>query len=281
MIHHNSLKTTFVTFFSVFIFILPVCAQQKIQGKVIQENNKAVPFATLRLASESKYIITDSAGNFTLYLPSHKQNDTLLISSVGFEPLRVPLVSAAGNGKYILKTFSQKMETVVVRSFSKEDVAGAKSDNVGYFRSWNADHTGGEIGRVFYMPYSAYQLTRLRFKLFSTCDTCLIKLHIREMKGGIPGDDILEKQVIQNFPHAESAEKTCDIDLLKYKLILDNENIFIGFEVLKGSSGAKRCSVSFVGSESGNYMYKSDEEGSWRSSDDFAIHMKLVFRYDD
>lgn len=281
MIQHNSLKTTIISFFSAFAFLHPVIAQQKLQGKIVQENNKAVPFATIRLASESKYIISDSTGNFSLFVPQHKQNDTLLISSVGFEPLKVPLAGAQGNGRYILKTFSQKMETVVVRSFGKEDVAGAKSDNVGYFRSWNADHTGGEIGRVFYMPYSEYQLTRLRFKLFSTCDTCLIKLHIREMKGGIPGDEILEKQVIQNFPHAVSAEKTCDIDLLKYKLILDNENIFIGLEVLKGSSGAASCSVSFVGSEAGNYMYKFDEEGDWRSSDDFAIHMKVFFRYDD
>lgn len=271
-------------FFSVillFIFSQTALAQLKIEGKVVEENDKAVPYASIKLANENEGIVTDSSGNFIFRIPAHKKNDTILISSVGYEPLKIPVAGVTKKARYILKSYSKKLETVVVRSFSKEDVAGAKSDNVGYFRSWNPDHTGGEIGRTLYMPHKEYLVSRVRFKIFSTCDTCIIKLHIREMSGGIPGRELLKQPVMQTFYHASSADKTYDIDLVKYNLVLQKESIFVSFEVLKGSSGTERCSMSFVGSEPGVYMYKSSESGEWRSTEDYAIHMKVFFRYDD
>jgi len=79
-----------------------------------------------------------------------------------------------------------------------------------------------------------------------------------------------------------TAEKPYEFDLNKYNVILSQQNIFVSFEVLEGmrSDNTSR-SLSFVGSEVGNYFYKSGETDSWHNSDDYSIYMKLSLRYDD
>lgn len=255
-------------------------AQVKIEGVVLQENNSPVPYASIKLLNHQEGIVSDNNGNFQLKVLSIKNSDTLLISSVGYETLKIPLQKAAKKDKYILKAYSQKMEAVIVRSFGKEDIAGAKKDIVGFYRSWNKDNTGGEIGRSVYVPHKEYLISRVRFKVFSTCDTCIIRLHIREMINDNPGRELLQDSVATIFYSANVADKTYDFDLAKYNLILNNENIFVGFEVLKGSSKDKYCSLSFVGSEPGTYIFKSAENGIWSSINDYSIHLKVFFRYD-
>lgn len=266
----------------LFSLLQPVLlySQVKIEGKVLEEHNNPVPYATVKLLNHTEGVISDASGFFTLHLNGLKNSDTILISSIGYEPLKIPALKVAKKGQYILKAYSKKMETVVVRSFGKEDVAGAKTDNVGYFRSWNTNHTGGEIGRSIYVPHKEYQLSRVRFKIFSSCDTCIVRLHIREFNGGLPGYELLRDSVALTLIKASVADKMYDFDLLKYNLILKKENIFVSFEVLKGSSGTKNCSFSFVGSEPGAYLYKSSESASWTMTDDYAIHLKVFFRYD-
>lgn len=267
--------------FSWFI-LLPgtICSQVKIEGRVLEEHNYPVPYATVKLLNHSKGMVSDTAGFFSLRLYALKNTDTLLISSVGYESLKIPALKAAKKGQYILKASSKKMEAVVVRSFGKEDVAGAKLNQVGYFRSWNSSNTGGEIGREIYVPYKEYQVSKVRFKIFSSCDTCIIRLHIREFKAGVPGGELLTDSVALTLVNASVADKSYDFDLLKYNLVFNKENIFVSFEVLKGSSAAQNCSLSFVGSEPGSYIYKSSEAANWNITDDYSIHLKVFFRYD-
>lgn len=265
-----------------FLLLHPVLlfSQVKIEGKILEENNNPVPYATIKLLNHTEGVISDASGLFTLWLNTLKNSDTLLISSIGYEPLKIPALKAVKKGQYILKAYSKKMEPVVVRSFSKEDVAGAKTDNVGFFRSWNTNHTGGEIGRSIYVPHKEYQVSKVRFKIFSSCDTCIVRLHIREFNGGLPGYELLRDSVALTLIKASVADKMYDFDLLKYNLILKKENIFVSFEVLKGSSGTQPCSFSFVGSDPGVYLYKSTEDGAWNMADYYAIYLKVFFRYD-
>lgn len=269
-----------IVFLCILLQSSVLLAQVRIEGNILEEDSQPVPFASVKLSNHTEGVISDASGFFSLRLFSIKNTDTLLISSVGHETLKIPVLKAPQKGQYILKAYAKKMETVVLRSFGKEDMAGAKSDIVGYFRSWNTNNTHGEIGRSIYVPHKEYLVSKVRFKIFSTCDTCIIRLHVREIHNGFPGKELLKDSVAQVFYKAQVADKTYDFDLSKYNLILNKENIFVSFEVLKGSSGTKDCSLSFVGSEPGTYIYKSSENGTWSMTYDYAIHLKVFFRYD-
>jgi CarboxypepD_reg-like domain len=267
-------------FFSTLLFSTVLPAQVTIEGNILKEDNDPVPFATIRLLNHTEGVMSDAAGFFSLHLHALKNADTLLISSVGYEPLKIPAQKALGKKSYVLKSFAKKMEPVVVRSFGKEDMAGAKTDIIGYFRGWNTNNTGGEIGRGIYVPHKEYLVSKVRFKIFSTCDTCIIRLRIREFNTGFPGKELLKDSVALIFYKARVADKTYDFDISKYNLILNKENIFVSFEVIKGSSGTSNCSLAFAGSDPGTYIYKPSGEGIWSMTNDYAIYMKVFFRYE-
>lgn len=69
--------------------------QTRIQGSIIDEQLNAVPYSSITIKDDSTHLllgtISDLHGHFTLSLPSHYDNDTLKISSVGFETLRIPI----------------------------------------------------------------------------------------------------------------------------------------------------------------------------------------------
>jgi len=122
------------TLLLIAVFIVNPCtiwAQVQIEGKVIEDNTSPVPFASVKLTSQNRVSVTDGEGHFVLRLQSLKNTDTIIISSVGYENLILPAASALKKHEFILKAFTKKMETVTVRSFTREDVAGAKSDIVG------------------------------------------------------------------------------------------------------------------------------------------------------
>lgn len=264
----------------LFSFSVPLQAQIKIEGKVIESEDHPIPNATIKITNHDEGMVSNGEGYFSFRVRSVSAADTLIISSVGYQPLKMPALSAVKKGRFVLQPFSRNMETVVVRSFGKEDVAGVKSEKVGFFCGWNADYRGAEIGRSIHVPHKEYQISKVRFKIYSSCDTAIIRLHIREMNGQLPGKVILTDSVATIFKKAAVSDKTYDFDLLKYNLILKKKEIFVSFEVLQSNSLNKECSMAFAGSEQGNYFYKSSAGDEWKNKDDYTIYLKVFFRYD-
>jgi len=268
------------------LFSIPfkkVQAQNLIKGTIVfAKDGKPVAYASVKLMSQNTGTVSDVSGNFSVALKHAKQTDTLLISSVGFDDLKIPALKAMQLSEFKLQEAQKMLESVVVRSFHKEEIAGAKSEIVGYYRSWNTENTGGEIGRTFLPGHSEYQVAKVRFKVYNTYDTCIIRLHIREMNNGEPGRELLRDSIAQIINKSSQADKAYEFDLDKYNVILSKKNIFVSFEVLEGTqSDNSNRSLSFVGSEEGNYYYKSGGHDNWHSSDEYTIYMKLLLKFDD
>ncbi len=270
---------------TLLLFLIPclnICAQE-IKGTIIYEKDSTpISFASVKLLNHNNGSISDSNGNFSLMLQDLDQSDTILISSVGFESLKIPIKKALLKSKFVLQGYSKNLESIIIKSFSKEDIAGAKSDIVGYYRSWNTRKTRGEIGRSFILTYKEYQIAKVRFKIYSNCDNNIIRLHIREIINGQPGKELLTDSVAILINKATLADKTYEFELNKYNIVLTQKNILVSFEVIEGTkSDYTSCSLSFVGSELGNYLYKSSLDDYWHFTNDYAIFMKVFFKYDE
>lgn len=274
--------TTRITLILPFALTASGFAQGVMRGRIMEDDTHPIPFASIRFLNRPGGTVSDADGIFILRSGRPRPNDTLLISSVGFAEVKIPLNRFLRNNRFVLKRELTRMMPVTVRSFRNANVAGARSDRVGYFRSWRTDHTGGEIGREFKFPYREYQLAKVWFKIYSTCDTNILRLHIRDNNEEMPGVEILPYTITKSIYQATDANKVVEFDLEPYNLIMKSKNIFVGIEILKGcSKDSSSCSFSFVGSEPGVYVYKSTSEGIWYSMDDYAIYMRVMFKFDD
>ena len=273
----------FISFIAIAaVLLMPgiVFSQTTIEGKVTY-NDDATPAAFVNVEIQNRKgteTMTNFAGNFSLRVPDSKNNDTLVISAVGYKRLKLPLYIAAKRKEFILTENVKNIAGVTV--FNSHEVIGSKSETVGYYRSWDHQKTGGEIGRIFTLPYKKYKIDKIRFKAGNTCDTCLLRLHIRTVKDGIPGEEILSDSISVFVNKLSLDTKIPEFDLTPYDLTFTEKEFFVGIEVLGCGNGKKGfCSFSFAGTEKGEYIYKSKAAREWLSTDDYTIYLKLFLRF--
>jgi CarboxypepD_reg-like domain len=271
---------SFITITAISLMPGNVFSQTTIDGKVTYKDD-VTPAAFVNVEIQNRKGIetmTNFAGNFSLRVPDSKSNDTVVISSVGYKSLKLPLYIAAKRKEFILSEIVKNMNGVTV--FNSHEVIGSNSETVGYYRSWDSKKTGGEIGRIFKLSYKKFKIDKIRFKAGNTCDTCLLRLHIRKVVDGLPADEILTDSISLFVNNLSLDTKIPEFDLTPYDLTLTEKEFFVGIEVLNCGNGKKGfCSFSFAGTEKGEYVFKSKTAGEWNTTDDYTIYLKLFLRF--
>lgn len=79
-----------VKFLLLFLFVTAFSwGQTKVSGKIIDQNNQDVPFASVYFKNSTDGVIANEYGKF--YLESAKTYDILIVSFVGYKTLEIPL----------------------------------------------------------------------------------------------------------------------------------------------------------------------------------------------
>jgi CarboxypepD_reg-like domain len=272
--------------FSLLLFFFFLCfsqntfAQASIKGKILYKRESLpASFVSIELLKhKEKKTMSDKAGYFQLPVTEAEKKDTVIISSVGYQSIKMPVTEALTKSVFTLPEMVKTIDGVTV--FNSHEVIGSMSESVGYYRSWNNEHTGGEIGRVFYLPYDKFKIDKIRFKAGNTCDTCLLRLHIRYIENGAPGDEIINDSISLYVYNLSLDSKVSEFDLTPYDFTFKEKHFFVGLEVLNCGNGTKgKCAFSFAGTEKGEYLYKTRPYNDWETSDDYTIYLKLFLRF--
>ena len=260
---------------------LTATSQPVISGKIINDRDgKPVTNASIGINGK-RLRLSDTNGNFMFPPNEYKLHDSLIITSVGFKTLRITVTEAINNKEFRLYEQAKDLQPLVLTSYLNEGASGSKSEITGYFRSWNTNNTGAEIGKIFYINYDDYKLERVRFKVNNQCDTCLIKLHIRAMVDNIPGDEILYDSITTTVNRLSFDDRFSEFDLRPYNLVFKQREILVSMEVLHCTkSGKPDCSFCFIGTEEGEYFFKNSRKHEWlESGNDYSIYMRLIYKY--
>jgi CarboxypepD_reg-like domain len=264
-----------ILFFSQIIF-----AQSQIKGKITYGDNDApAAYASVELANDKgANTISDNAGHFNLNIKESQKRDSIIISSVGYKTLRMPVAVAINKSVFRLTEAIKTIEDVTV--FTTHNVIGSTSESVGYYRSWSYNHTGGEIGRIFKLPYKKFKIDKIRFKAGNTCDTCSLRLHMRTVVDGEPGEEIFKDSVLVLVNRLSLDSKISEFDLTPFNFTFTQNEFFVGIELLNCGNGKNgTCAFNFAGTEKGEYFFKSNNSGQWKSTDDYTIYLKLFLRF--
>ena len=121
------MKTTlcrfFVFLFVLMIFSIPDFAQDGIlKGRVADHQSEEVlPYVSVSFVKAKRGVLTDSAGFFNIPFSFYGKEDSLLIQSVGYNPLYIPLTKLTSNDLGIVHLFVQaaKQEAVVKSKYNR------------------------------------------------------------------------------------------------------------------------------------------------------------------
>ncbi len=82
-------KTIIIVIFLSFVNNLIGQSQQELTGIVLDQENKAIPYVNILLPSQSIGTITNNDGDFVLKGGAGIKLDTLVVSCIGFETLKL------------------------------------------------------------------------------------------------------------------------------------------------------------------------------------------------
>ena len=259
-----------------------IFAQQAIKGKILnQKDSKPLAGVSIKIQKRNTGILSNAAGEFELQIEKIRKSDTLIVSSIGYKTLKISVTEAVNQNTFFLKTDPRELENLILKSYSVESSEGSKSEVSGFFRSWYTKKTGGEIGRILYVNSNDFKLEKVRFKINNQCDTCVIRLHVRDLRNGLPDMDLLNDSISIVANRLSFDDKFSEFDLRPYEVIIKkNKYIFIGFETLYCNSvNNGSCSLCYIGTEDGNFLYRPRAYKDWEESTEHSIYIRLFYKY--
>jgi len=292
---------------------LTVFTQQAINGRVENDvTGEPVSFASVTPDKDEGFM-TDSSGKFSLKIrkPS-RLNDSILITAIGYSSKKILIRDLLINNKIKLSQLDEELEQVKVYASLKGDYK-----QFGYYREFKFDtstwiekldsakyksneryrwstiyknrsgKTGkkyirnnkgnGEIGYIFTMPSTKFQVGKVQFKINHNYDTCWLKLHLRDVKQFglyLPDNDLLKKEYI--LP-ASLQYGLVEFDLDWQTVKIASNQVFVGFELQRcGCSTSQAPSFFFMGSEEGINFYRENEKAVWKRGVQYTIYVRML-----
>lgn len=219
----------------LYIPILTV-AQTNFHGTIINKSTKQiVPFASVGLMNENIGINADENGSFQLVSNNIKNNDTLIISCIGFQTLKIP----AENKSIETHTIELiELETVL----NEVVVIGKKYVNISTLNKFSncGNNFFGTTGNIiqlaqhFTSPSNNSILKEIKICRFSiplfAPDKTIFRIRVYEMDTITkePSTD-LTNQIIE----VKTRSKFIQLNLEKYNIYIPNKDFFVAIEWLK------------------------------------------------
>ena len=230
----NSFSVIFIKAFTLLFFLFftqSISAQELISVTLVsRKTNQPIPFATVKLLNTISGTYSDENGKFSLLM---NRTDTLLISSVGYIPLKV--VSSAKSGRTIfLEPYIHLLEQVSVtqRKLTGTKTLGIKG-NVDV--NWGASGSGEEFAQLINLPQDGGDVLKIRKVIipsggFNSTTPAVLHIYSVNEDTGLPGNELLENQYLiteKNF-----RRKQIIIDLTQEDFFTNEKRIFVSCEFL-------------------------------------------------
>lgn len=125
------IKLSIFIFYSIFSISLFAQTKNVVSGAIVNiENDEPLPFASITLVNYPIGTISNENGEFDFYIPKSKQNDTLSISFIGFNPYLIPLKNITGSLKIKLQSADNILDEVILSKLSPLDYIKKALDNI-------------------------------------------------------------------------------------------------------------------------------------------------------
>jgi len=215
-------------FFILFIYC-KLFSQEKIQV-LNSEDNSVVPFVNI-WCEHSKF--GTSADENGLFINSKfNQNDTLVLSAIGFETKKITLLKDV---KTILLTPKIKQLNEIVLVSKKIKIAKINKIKKTNFNVAFAEKEPTNIIAKYFPFDEKYFSTpfvkSIEFRTLSSKKNTLIIIHIYEAtEKGEPGNYLSSKNQVYQIP---KGNRTIKIDLSNLNIEFPKKGVFIGIEVPK------------------------------------------------
>ncbi len=218
----------------VSIHPISTFSQTSFRGTVVDKKTKSgISYATVGLMKENIGTNTDEKGNFILFSKNKILHDSLIISCVGYEALKVSVDARTTIIHCELNTRDVFLKEAVISSKNNwEFITLNKISKCGDWGQVASFHQT-QLAQYFQSPIENATLTDIRIctysvPLFAENEFFRIRIYDIDTMTGGPSGDLCNETI-----EVKSKNKIINVNLEKYKITIPNKGFFVAIEWLK------------------------------------------------
>lgn len=250
----------------IFLFLIS-CKSifgQTITGVLSNSKSKTpVEYANIGIVGKNVGTVTGINGTFTIYVDSKYNNDSLLVSIIGYKPRYVKVADlrvSNYNKLYINEVPYEIAEVVVKPKVFKQQTLGLTTKNKKIAAGFNDNFLGYECGMLMKVKKSAVlKKVNLNFSS-SSYDTIFYRLNIYKVKGKMDFENILKEPVYIEISK-EAVKDEIQIDL-QSKNIQVHGNFMVTLEHVKNLGEGH---LYFCAGLGGRTYSRKTSHGAWET----------------
>lgn len=214
---------------------------REISGEIVdKKTGKSLAFASVLIANTEQGTSADENGVFSLKLKDTAKALKLIVSNIGYESKKVPILNTRGNLSISLNPLIEELETVNLvrpkntKRYRVNSFRLGKRIGIGNFSGGKYPST---VARYYKKPKEFDThcfINEIKIKFFSVpeqqYDTAKFRLRIMAVDStGKPGKDILFKDLVLEKPKNRNSLK---VDMSQFYIEVPKEGVFVALEHL-------------------------------------------------
>jgi hypothetical protein len=235
---------------------------QKYSGLILNKKTLLpIEYVNIGIAGKGIGTVSNNNGKYVLILDAEFENDTLLVSCIGYYPFSIKVSEFKKLKTQTIyldeKIFSLK-EVVIHPKIYKERILGITSKSKSFTAGFKENKLGYEFGILIKVKKSTI-IEKVNINIaLCTYDTILYRLNIYKVVGRMNFENILQKPIYIKLSKDQINEKVI-IDLESYNLEV-NGDFLITIEHIKDLGPGE---LMFCGSLLDKTYYRLTSQGNW------------------
>ena len=250
--------------FFVFLSSFSLFAQ-KFSGVIINaKSGLPIDYVNVGVIGQNIGTVSDAKGNYSLTIDQQYDNDTLLVSCIGFHSfsIRVGDFKKLSNHSIELQERIFELAGVVVRpKIFKQKILGVSTKRKFVQAGFSENNLGYEIGVLMKVRKSAFIERVIINVARCSYDTLFYRVNIYRRDGKRMFENILEEPIYIELPKDMVAEEVV-IDLERYNLGVQGD-FLVSLEHVKGLGPGVLYFCASMGRRS---YYRKTSQGKWESA---------------
>jgi hypothetical protein len=215
------------------------------------KTKQPIPFVQVLNLRAKAGVLSDENGIFTL--PNVEKNDTIVFSCIGYETKKI--VAQNIDKQVFMSPKALVLSEAIVRPTRTDKVFINKNKKSADSGAGSGEGKPGfEIGRLIYTDCRGCRATKLSLYLGRKCTRgAKARLHIYDYNSekDCPGKELLQRSI---YIISTGQNQWIDIDLSSQQIILENDKIIIGVEMLSNNDNMVFGLTNYADSENKGFL---------------------------
>ncbi|WP_100615960.1 carboxypeptidase-like regulatory domain-containing protein [Confluentibacter citreus] len=249
-------------------FLLQICVYQvfsqdiEMSGTIMDSKTQApIEFVNIGIQNKNKGTISNLEGKFLLEIPQELSTDSLTISHVNYETLKIPIRSIKDKTLYLEPKTNELAEVIISNKKKRHSKVGVKSYNP--FLSApiiSKDMDVIEAAQRINIPSKSVKINYVNMYLLRgfKIDSSYIRINFYKNVDDAPGEKIIFQNIVQ---HKRIEPGWIQMDLTSYNIYLD-EDFFVSVEFITDFKNPYEINLGGILTKGKGY-FRKNSQGSW------------------